>query len=557
MVYRLRDRPDDGKVSEIVRALGVSGLVAGVLLARGVTGAEMAQGFLRPDLGGLEDPQRLPDIAKATERIRKAVESSEKVLVFGDYDVDGITATAIMVDYLRSLGLESSYFLPSRSNEGYGLTMKAIGCMPLDGVGLIITVDCGTSSLDEVRLLKGMGIDTIVTDHHECGDALPEAVAVVNPHRADSGYGFRNLVGAGVSLKAVMAINEALGARMDLEWYVMLAAIGTLADYEALVGENRAIVRVGLEYANSKPRAEIDAIMEAGRTKYPLSAKKMSYHIIPRLNALGRIGDPNRAVEFLLSKEAATLREIAFLMDKANSERKAIEARQFAEAEAYVEGRGMGSDGIIMVVGEGWHNGVSGIVAKKVAAKYGRPCFVIAVNDSMGKASGRSVGEFDLFAAMRRFEGLFESYGGHMKAVGFTIREGGIPTLLERMRGVGFEGYGSCEEELTVDLEVSPDDVTLENAVGLKALEPSGNGSEEPVFILRRCEVAQSSLVGNGNHLLLRLYADGRIFRAIGFNMPECLRRCRQGSVIDVIFCLDVDDYGESDRALLRICGIP
>ena len=488
-----------------MEAAGVPPLAALTLCARGLDTPEKASAFLDAGRGQLLDPFLMKDMDRAAARVRRALAAGEHIAVYGDYDVDGITSTCLLTDFLRREGGTVIPYIPDRMEEGYGLNREAVAALRGQGVGLIVTVDCGITAVEEAACAASLGVELVITDHHECKAALPAAAAVVDPRRADCPYPFKCLAGVGVALKLVLALGGP--ARRDelLERYADLAAIGTVADVMSLTGENRTIVRLGLEALRRTGRPGLRALLhEAGLDERPLTATAIGYTLAPRINASGRMGCASLAGELLLTDDPARGEELSRALCDLNRERQAIEAEIYTECQAMAEARPQRH--ALVLAGEQWHQGVVGIVASRLAEKYSCPAFMICLQDGKGKGSCRSFAGFNLFAALERCAPLLEGFGGHALAAGFTIREENIPAFAAAMNDYVCACTGGEEMVSALDIDGELDDVgllTLGGAEGLGLLEPYGAGNPKPVFSLSGCLVSAVNEVGGGRHLKL------------------------------------------------------
>ena len=530
-----------------LEAAGIPALPALVLSARGVDTPEKARAFLANDPGLLEDPFAMRDMDRAVSRIARALAEGESIAVYGDYDVDGITATCLLTHFLRSRGGRVTPYIPDRMEEGYGLSCAAIDTLHAQGVTLIVTVDCGITAVEEVRHAAGLGVDLVITDHHECKETLPTAEAVVDPRRADCPYPFKALAGVGVALKLVLALGGAEERPALLREYADLAAIGTVADVMLLTGENRAIVTLGLSSLRRTHRPGLAALVrEAGLQEKPLTSMSIGYTLAPRINAAGRMGRARVAAELLLTGDPVRGEELAKELCSLNRERQAIEADIFAECVALAETAPPGERDALVLAGEGWHQGVVGIVASRLAERYSCPTFMICLQDGHGKGSCRSFGGFNLFAALEQCADLLEGFGGHELAAGFTIREEQIIPFRRRMNELVHLRTGGEEmvSVLDIDAEIpDPSILTQEQVEALDILEPYGTGNEKPVFSLAGCTVVCLTEVGSGRHLKLRLTAGGHTFDAIFFAATAAETGLRPGDRVDVAFCPQINEF--------------
>ena len=537
-----------------LRQAGVSPLVAQVLASRGFTGPEEARAFLQSAQAPLPDPDTLPDIAAATDRILRAVEKREKIAVYGDYDVDGITATCLLTEFLRGLGAECTFYIPGRIEEGYGLNAPAITALRDEGVRLIVTVDCGITAVEEARLCRDLGVDLIITDHHACREDLPEAVAVVNPQRPDSAYPFPQLAGVGVAFK--LAASLAGDQAAVFEEYCDLVCLGTVADVMPLLGENRAFVMQGIRKLQASRRPGLrQLISDCNITN--VSATSIGYVLSPRINAAGRLGKVEWATELLLTRDRNRAAQLSGQLCALNRERQAIESEIYADAKAMLA-REPQKD-VIVLAGEDWHQGVVGIVASRLAEEYGCPTFLICLDGDRGKASSRSYGGFNLFAALQASADLLESFGGHELAAGFTILRSRIESFREKLAALARAYYADAPagSVLNVDCAVGdPKLLTMENVEALDELEPCGAAFPKPVFCMDGVLVEQLTEVGGGKHLRLRLGRDGSQFYGIFFSMSELRSGVAEGDRVEVAFYPQINEYRGFKSVQLNLVDI-
>lgn len=540
-------RPQNNMGWAALEMAGIPALAARVLCARGLDAPEAARAFLSADLSLLHDPFLLLDMDKAVARITAALASGESIAVYGDYDVDGITATGLLTDYLRSLGGDVTMYIPDRMEEGYGVSRGALDVLRARGVRLVVTVDCGITAVDEARYAREAGMELIITDHHECKAELPDAVAVVDPHRPGCPYPFKNLAGVGVALKLVLALGGADERDILLGRYADLAAIGTVADVMLLAGENRAIVRLGLDVLGETRRPGLKALLEeAGLSGKPLVSSAIGYTLAPRINASGRMGCATLATELLLTENAARGEELARELCALNRERQNIELGIFETCLLMAAAAPEEERLALVLASEGWHQGVTGIVASRLSEKFSCPAFMICLQDGRGKGSCRSYGGFNLFAALEACQDLLEGFGGHELAAGFTILEENIPAFRTRMNNIVAAVTGGVEMIPTLEVDAALDDpalLSLEEIAALDVLEPYGSGNQRPVFSLAGCTIMTLSEVGGGRHLKLRITFRGRPLDAIFFSATAVDCGLAAGDRVDLAFHPQINEY--------------
>ncbi len=542
---------------EAVNALvsgGYAPLAAMVLAARGIGDANTAHKYLDCDCQ-LCDPYAITDMALAAGRVAVAMENGEKIAVFGDYDVDGITATCLLTDFLRSHGCDVTPYIPGRLEEGYGLNPIAIDYLHSIGVTLIITVDCGITAVEEAALCRELGIDLVITDHHECKDSLPEAIAVVDPHRPDDGYPHKGLCGVGVAFKLASALSG--NQEEILNQYADLVCLGTVADVMPLQGENRVFVTRGLERMKAAPRPGVAALMaECGCEPGALTSSTVGYMLCPRINAAGRMGQIDLAVELFLTSDYQKAEALAGSLCELNKQRQAVESEIYAQAiEMLPEGR---IPDAIVLADEGWHQGVVGIVASRIAEEYCCPTFMICLDGEAGKASSRSFGGFNLFAALTSLSHLLESFGGHELAAGFTIHRDQIATFRQDICRLAKEYYCGTGPKtvLEADCVIAPELLTIPNIDSLNALEPCGNGCPKPVLVMENLTVDRLSQVGGGRHLRLRLQGKNSSFNGIFFSASAESASIETGDLVDVAFIPQINEFRGEQTVQMNIQDI-
>ena len=541
-------------------AAGYPCLVSAVLASRGIATAEEAAAFLEHEQRLTYSPFLMADMDKAVERVQRALADHERIAVFGDYDVDGITATCILVDYLQSRGADVLHYIPRRIEDGYGLSVDAIEGLYRKGTRLLITVDCGITGVEEVDFANSLGMDVVVTDHHECKETLPRAVAVVDPHRPDCGYPFKHLAGCGVALKLALALGgpdreEALFSR-----YCTLAAIGTVADVMQMSGENRTIVSRGLAAIDHSYFIGLHALLkEAGLAGREITSVQIGFVLAPRINAAGRMGAADKAAELLLCTDPAEAERMARELCALNRERQNVEQTIYSQAEEMIAHLPDRDRSALVLESSRWHQGVVGIVASRLSEKYSRPSFMIHLNGATGKGSCRSWGGFNLFAALESCKDLLLGFGGHELAAGFTIEEGNIPAFRERMNDYArsFRGGEAPVSVLDVDVAIThPSAVTLEELEALSALEPYGSGNARPVFCLLGATLLRTQNVGQNRHLKLRLGKGSAQFDGIFFSTVAEDCGCRPGDRVDAAFYLQVNEFRGSRTVQLQMVDL-
>ena len=540
-------------VNALVQA-GYGPLTAMILASRDIADAQQAKQYLGLD-ASMHDPFLMTDMDKAFSRVTAALENCEKIAVFGDYDVDGITATCLMTDFLRNMGADCVPYIPGRLEEGYGLNPIALKQLHEEGVKLIITVDCGITAMEEAQLCRKLGMDLVITDHHECKDQLPDAVAVIDPHRPDGGYPHKNLSGVGVAFKLASALCGS--QELVLEHYADMVCLGTVADVMPLQGENRIFVSRGLEALCNTKRPGLAALMhEGGCDGKQLTASSVGYTLAPRINAAGRMGQIDMAVELFLTRQPARAQELAQGLCELNRQRQNVESEIYQQAISMLP-EGQLPDAIVLA-DEFWHQGVVGIVASRIAEEFCCPTFLICLDGDHGKASSRSYAGFNLFASLSSLSHLLESYGGHELAAGFTINRQQIPAFRENICRLAREYYSddTPRTQLDADCVIRPELLTLPNITALERLEPCGNGCPRPVLVMEHMQVERLSMVGSGRHMRLRLRSGQYAFNAIYFSVDPDTVSISQGDMVDVAFTAQINEFRGERSVQMNILDI-
>ncbi len=567
--YILGNDSVDKAIREMSSAMGISPLLSVLLYNRGYSTAAEAERFLRFEQSDFHDPYLLADMGKAVARIFKAIENKEKICIYGDYDVDGVTSVTVLYLYLKENGADVSFRIPKREGEGYGVSALAVKELYESGVSLIITVDTGITAIEEVDFASSLGIDFVITDHHECHSELPSAVAVVNPHRPDCPYPFKELAGVGVVFKLISACEikkcrdcgEATidGMRRICKKYADLTAVGTVADVMPVTDENRLIVSMGLKLMTDTPRAGLAALIEAsssrgGDEKKKITSGVIGFGIAPRLNAAGRISDAAIAVHLLLEDNMSVAREAAEELCEINRKRQAEENRIAIEAYEQMESTvDIDKDLVIVLESNNWHQGIIGIVSSRITEKYGLPSILVSFdgNDGEesfmddGKGSGRSIKGLNLVEALGYCSDLLVKYGGHELAAGLTVKRGNLEEFREKINEYARQNLSEDKLKIRMyaDCELSMKDLTMSFAEEISLLEPFGVGNASPVFVMKNVNVKRISLIGGGKHTRLILEKDGESVTALYFGVGEGELDFECGDSIDVLFNIDINDY--------------
>lgn len=536
---------DKERAAAFAQTYGVPFFLAMLMNIRGLDDAAHLREFLGEG-EPLSDPFLLKDMDKAAARITRAVDNMEKIAVYGDYDADGVTSTAMLYSYLETRGADVIFYIPQREGEGYGMNIGAVEYLKEQGVSLIVTVDNGISSVQEVARANELGIDVVVTDHHRPQEILPDAVAVVDAYRPDDTSPYKHFSGVGIAFKLLMALEDGAGDVEDLlEAYSDLAAIGTIGDIVPLTGENRTLIRAGLERLSQSDRPGVQALLEnAGIAGKALTSTNVAFTLVPRINATGRMGAPERAVRLLISgyeEEAEVLSE-EICAD--NEERRRVEAEIAEAAFADIEAKGYMKDRVVVVDGENWHHGVIGIVASRVTERCGKPCMIISRGETEAKGSGRSIEGFSLFEAICACGDLLIKFGGHPMAAGITLKPENIEAFRKRLNQYAAEHFPQMPTQtVTLDCKLNPAALSVSMAQSLTQLEPFGNGNPQPVFGLFNMELSNVTPVGGGGHLRLTLEKNGAVITAMRFNTKPEELPYHIGDKIDLAVQLEAREF--------------
>ncbi len=535
---------DEGAVAEIRAKTGVSPLLALLLAERGVT-PDSARGYFASGLSGLHDPFLLKDMDKAVSRIRTAIEKKEKITVYGDYDVDGISSVSLLIACLRNMGAMCDFYIPDRETEGYGMNRDATCRIAASGTTLIITVDTGITAAVEVEIAKSLGVDTIVTDHHSVPETLPLAYAVINPKQKDCPYPYKSLAGGGVAFKLVCAL---LGdTREAVSRYVDIAALATIADVVELTGENRVLAALGLRKMRKLPSVAIRALCEVSSISHEtLCAYQIGFGIAPRINAAGRMGSCAPAVELLLTEDAEKALEIAAALDAQNAMRKAIGDKIYEDALALIDAGTYENKKVIVLHAPDWHHGIIGIIASKITEKYYKSTILISEDGEMAKGSGRSIAGFNLYDALCAASETLTRYGGHALAAGLTLPTENIEAFDTIINQYAESVLTDADMQPVIDIDapLSLTDPLLSLAEELSLLEPFGPGNTRPLFLIEGVKVSSVRVSRDSKHLFLRLWKDGAAHDAVAFGKGALAETIDRGDMVDVVGELQINTYG-------------
>lgn len=541
------------EVEKIAQRFNVSPLLATIIANKQLTEVDEIEKFLNPTRNDFHDPFLMPDMEVATNRILKAINEKEKIIIYGDYDVDGITSITVLKQFLEDRGINVDTYIPNRLNEGYGLNKKAIEEIANKKYTLMITVDCGISGIEEVEYANSLGIETIITDHHEQAEKIPNALAVVDAKRKDNKYPFNQLAGVGVVFKLIQAI----GMRLNLEEkeylkYLDLVCVGTISDIVPLIDENRVISKLGLKLVEVTKNIGLKTLLDSVGYK-KIDSITVSFGLAPRINACGRMGYQEEALNLFLTKDLKEAKKIAQKLNQYNKERQEKEKRIFAEAIKEIE-KGEKDKSCIILGSENWHHGVIGIVASKVTDMYFKPSILICFEDEIGKGSGRSIPGFDLHEALTKCDENIEKFGGHSMAIGITVKKEKFEEFKKQ-----FEEYANnCNiDKITpiiyIDEEITLKEINIKSVKELELLEPFGEGNKMPLFLYKNLKIDSIRALSEGKHLKLTLKDDNSIIDAIGFNMGEYTNEFLIGDKIDIVGNLEINSFNGVDKVQINL----
>ncbi|MFZ1685041.1 MAG: single-stranded-DNA-specific exonuclease RecJ [Candidatus Zixiibacteriota bacterium] len=557
----LASEPDQNSVAALASATKLPANVIKILVNRQIDTAELIDRFLSPKMTDLKDPFSMAGMEMGIQRVTKALFENEKVMIYGDYDVDGITATALLYMVLNKLGAQVNFYLPNRLVEGYGLSTDGIDEAKAKGVSLIVTVDTGITAVEEIEYATSQGIDVVVTDHHEPGMSIPKAFAIINPKQPDCDYG-GELSGVGVAFKFAQALYKRLNQdERELEEHLDLVALGTSADIVPLVGENRILTKFGIRQIarTTKPGLKSLAFV-SGLMGKEISTGQVVFILAPRINALGRLGDAREAIRLLSTRDEKMASEIARKLDSENRRRKDIDEKTLQEALAQMHKvTDLKNDRAIVLAAEGWHQGVIGIVASRLVEKYHLPTVMIAISTEEGKGSARSIPGFHLCEALKECEDLLVKYGGHKYAAGLSIKPEHIPAFRERFREVSakFLTQEDIVPKLFIDLEIELTEITPDFMDAIESFSPFGPQNMRPIFLTRNCEVVGIPYTVGNNHLKMKVRKGDSVFDVIGFGFGDMAQAISdKGCLVDIVYAVEYNTYNDNTQIQIRLKDI-
>ena len=544
---------DEDKVNELSKDYNLCKILANILVNRNI---ENIDKFLNPTRHDFHDPFLMPDMEKAIQRLIKAIEDKKKIMIFGDYDADGITSITVLKKFLNERGMEVGTYIPNRLNEGYGLNKEAIKKIFDQGYTLMITVDCGISGIEEIDYANSLGIETIITDHHEPAESLPNAYAVIDAKRKDNKYPFNQLAGVGVVFKVIQALSIKLGLdEKEYLKYLDIVCVGTISDIVPLVDENRVIAKLGLKLVEVTRNIGLRILIQSIGFK-EINSTAISFGVAPRINACGRMGHQQEALDLFLCDDINKAKEIATRLNAFNQERQ---AKEKAICEQVVEQIEAGEkDKTCIILGhEDWHHGIIGIVSSKVTEMYFKPSILICFEGEEGKGSRRSIPGFDLHEALMKCSDTIEKFGGHSMAIGITVKKDKFEEFKQE-----FEEYAkSCNISeivpvVQIDEEVNLKDICMEDVRSLKLLEPFGEANKMPIFLFKNLKINSIRALSEGKHLKLNLKSDSYMIDAIGFNMGELANQYLLDDKVDVVGSLDINSFNGNENMQITIKDI-
>ena len=548
---------DSSKVQEISKKNNISELLATVLINRGITNQRDIEIFLNPTRKDFHDPYLMKDMDIAVDRIIKAIENKEKTIIYGDYDVDGITSITVLKKFLKERGLDVGYYIPNRLNEGYGLNKPAIDKIAKEGYSLIITVDCGISGIEEIDYANSLGLDTIITDHHEPMEILPNAIAIVDNKRKDSSYPFKSLAGVGVVFKLTQAIGQKLGIdEKEYLKYLDIVCIGTISDIVPLVDENRVIAKLGLKLVEVTRNPGLRALLNASGYK-AINSNTISFGIAPRINACGRMGYEEEALKLFLTEDVAEAEAITEKLNKYNRDRQDIEKAIYEQAIEMIEKERLDNKNSIVLGSDGWHHGVIGIVSSKITDIYFKPSILVCFEGDEAKGSGRSIPGFDLHEALSHMQDYIGKYGGHEMAVGLSLKREKFEILKEK-----FDDYVTEKDTsdllpiIEIDKLITLKDLTIDIVKELDMLEPFGEANKRPLFVYKNLKIDSIRALSEGKHLKLTLKDENTIINAIGFNLGHYTKDYTLGDKVDIAGMVEINSFNGVDSIQINIKDI-
>ena len=561
--WKLNETGDKNIEDILTKEFGIHPIISQIIVNRGIRDIEAARRYLYPSLNDLHSPFLMKDMKKGVSRLLKAIHDHEEIIIYGDYDADGITSVVILYKFIKEITPHVNYYIPDRVQEGYGLKIPAIDKFKNDNVKLLITVDCGISDVEQIAYAQSIGIDTIVLDHHEISGPLPPAIASINPNREDCAFPFKGLAGVGIAYNFLIALRGSLNKEgfwkdknhPNLKEYLDIVTLGTIGDMAPLIDENRIFVKIGLELITESQRPGIKALKEvSGVDNQVIDSFKASFSLIPRINAAGRIASPLDAVKLLLTDDMTEARMLAEKLDSYNRNRQLMEKKILNEILERISNNDVTEKmNAFVFASDKWHPGVIGIVASRLVELFNRPAFVISLNNGVGKGSGRSVSDFNIYKGIQQCAPLLLSYGGHYHAAGISIKEENIDefsSLLDEIIQNSFE-IPEQSSQIIIDSECKISDISVNLIEQLDILAPFGSKNPEPLLYVRNIQTSSPIIVGN-SHLKMWVNSNGTSYDSIWFNMGKHLAALN-GSNIDIVFTPQINNWNGSPNIQLKI----
>ena len=545
---------NEDEIKELQEKYKINKLLATILSNRGIIEEEQIKKFLQPKRSDFYDPYKMPDMEITVNRIIKAIENQEKTIIYGDYDVDGITSVTVLKSFLEERGLHVGVYIPNRLDEGYGLNKKAVEKIAKEGYTLMITVDCGISAIEEVKYANELGIETLITDHHEPGEEIPEALAVVDAKRKDNQYQCRNLAGVGVVFKLIQAISIRL--RLEEKEYLKyldIVCIGTISDIVPLTDENRVIVKLGIKLVQQTRNLGLRAILQTtGYNK--IDSIAISFGVAPRINACGRMGHADEALNLFLSKDIYEVNELTKKLNDYNKMRQEKEKAIYEDALNQIEKNKLYENCAIVVGGENWHHGVIGIVSSKITDLYFKPSILLCYENDLAKGSGRSIPGFDLHETLMKCQDTIERFGGHSMAIGITIKKDKFNDFAKEFEKIAKDAkIDEIIPIINIDTKINLSDVSRETVESLKQLEPFGEGNKMPIFAFKNLKIDSIRSLSEGKHIKMTLKDGNSVVNAIGFNLGHLADEYRIGDKIDVVGTLEINSFNGVDNLQINL----
>ena len=544
---------DELEINRISQKFNLNKMLSAILINRKIKEEDIEM-FLRPTRKNFHDPFLMPDMEKAVDRIINAINNQEKIIIYGDYDVDGITSITVLKSFLENRGISVDSYIPNRLQEGYGLNKPAIDEIVKNKYDLMITVDCGISGIDEIEYANSLGLETIVTDHHEVGDKLPDAIAVVDAKRKDNQYPCRDLAGVGVVFKLIQALGIKLGLE-EKEYlkYLDIVCVGTISDIVPLVGENRVIAKLGLMLVQQTKNMGLKSLLISSGYKN-IDSTAISFGVAPRINARGRMGHADEALKLFLSKDIYEVNELTKKLNYYNTLRQEKEKAIYEDAIKQIERDKLNEKNTIIIAGENWHHGVIGIVSSKITDLYFKPSILLCYEDDIAKGSGRSIPGFDLHDALMKCQDTIEKFGGHSMAIGITIKRDKFEDFKNEFEKVAKDAkIDEIIPIINIDAKINLNEINKEIVESLKQLEPFGEGNKTPIFVLKNLKIDSIRSLSEGKHIKMTLKDGNTIINAIGFNLGYLANEYKIGEKIDVVGTLEINSFNGVDNLQINL----